>query len=338
MKNQSIKRIILLSALFITLVINLPLLLASEESRLVEFIKFNSILFLFRVVLGFIFSYLGFLVLLRDILYPMLSFNYLNQLNKYIILFSLILIFSAIGIYFGYLINFKSNSLLPADGNLVRFTVASILIYLESEVLKVFEEGRRKEKENEKLKTSVLKAELTNLKQQLNPHFFFNALSTLSGVVSEDKSKALHFIHQLSKYFRATLNSQYQDLITLEEELKILKYYEDILKMRFEDAFELDINISSNQLQHKIPVMALQVLVENAVKHNKSSRNQPLKVKIKSFEGGIEISNPLNLNPFPEPSTGIGLSNLNDRFQILLAQPIEIKKTEDHFIVWLPIN
>jgi len=198
--------------------------------------------------------------------------------------------------------------------------------------------SKLKDKENNQLKTAYLEAELELLKEQLNPHFLFNSLSSLSGIVREDPEMAQHFINHLSKIFRYALAKQQDHLVTIAEELTMIKSYEQLLKMRFEKAFRLETDIEQQYLDYTIPHLTLQPLLENAAKHNSASISKPLKVYIYIDEDYLVVKNNLQEIAEPENSTGIGLANLNSRFRILMRQEIEIKKTKDSFIVKLPLK
>jgi two-component system LytT family sensor kinase len=198
-------------------------------------------------------------------------------------------------------------------------------------------ESKEKDKENDQLKTAFLEAELEALKEQLNPHFLFNSLSSLSGIVREDPEKAQYFISHLSKIFRYSLAGSQNHLVTIEDELTMIKSYEELLKMRFETAFQLETSIDKRYLGVMLPHLSLQPLLENAAKHNSASITKPLKVEIFISGHNLVVSNNLQQIIEPENSTGIGLANLNSRFRILMHKEIEIEKSNDSFRVKLPV-
>lgn len=212
--------------------------------------------------------------------------------------------------------------------------MAGILI----KTILLLRESKQKDNENEQLKTAYLEAELELLKEQLNPHFLFNSLSSLSGIVREDPLKAQHFINHLSKTFRYALATSNEHMVTLDEELKMIRSYEQLLLMRFEEAFQLIVDIDSKYLNLKLPHLSLQPLIENAAKHNAASLARPLRVQILMADDKLLVSNNLQEITEPEHSTGIGLVNLNSRFRILMQQEIEIEKNKQSFIVKLPLK
>jgi two-component system LytT family sensor kinase len=190
--------------------------------------------------------------------------------------------------------------------------------------------------ENEQLKNAYTTAELELLKEQLNPHFLFNSLSSLSGVVREDPALAQQYIKHLSSVFRYTLVKPINSLVTVNEELTMIKSFAQLLKMRFENAFELKVDIDAAYLKYKLPHLSLQPLLENAAKHNAATIKMPLMVTISIENNLLSVSN--NLNPVIADGTGTGLANLNQRYKILMQQPIDIVQTADSFTVKLPLK
>jgi two-component system LytT family sensor kinase len=160
----------------------------------------------------------------------------------------------------------------------------------------------------------------------------------LSGIIRENPELAQHYVSQLSKVFRYSLQQSGADLVTLGDELNMLKAYGELLTMRFEDAFKLAIKIDTPYFKNKLPHLSLQLLLENAAKHNIATLKKPLNVELSINGGYLEFRNILQEVATPEDSTGIGLSNLNDRYKILMGREIEILKTDEHFIVKLPLH
>jgi two-component system, LytTR family, sensor kinase len=189
--------------------------------------------------------------------------------------------------------------------------------------------------ENEHLKNENLSVQLASLKDQLNPHFLFNSLNTLSWLINEDKVKSQHYLQKLSQVLRYSLSMQEQSLVPLKEELALLENYTFLLQMRFGDNLKIVKNIENTQFQ--IPPLSLQLLIENAIKHNIISTASPLSIWIELNENDktIIVRNTLNLKPNSQ-GTGIGLVNLNERFKILVSRAIEIEQNEA-FIVILPL-
>ncbi|GAA4275720.1 sensor histidine kinase [Aquimarina mytili] len=191
--------------------------------------------------------------------------------------------------------------------------------------------------ENEKLKQQNLQKELTALKNQINPHFLFNSLNSLNSIVRDNKN-ATEFIKKLSFMYRYILQSGERDLVSLQEELKFLDSYVHLVKTRYQDRFIIDITIDEKHLQKEIPPLALQLLVENAVKHNEISKKNPLQVNIYSKEEIIYVENEIRLRTSFVDSTGNGLINLDKRYFLLQKQHISISNKKNIFRVKLPLN
>ena len=191
--------------------------------------------------------------------------------------------------------------------------------------------------ENEQLKHENLLVQLTSLKNQLNPHFLFNSLNTLSWLINEDKAKSQRYLQKLSQVLRYSLSMQEQSLVSLKEELALVENYIYLLKMRFGDNLNVTTKVES-PASFQIPPLSLQLLLENAIKHNVISSANPLEVSIELqlTDKTIWISNSLQLKPNSE-GTGIGLANLNQRFKLLTNNEIEIKQNETSFCVILPL-
>ncbi|WP_228236990.1 sensor histidine kinase [Allomuricauda sp. M10] len=222
-------------------------------------------------------------------------------------------------------------------GYFFRLITSLFLIAILVKIVLLNRIQKRKEQENEQLKSAYFDAEIKNLRAQINPHFLFNALSSLSALVRENPSKAQEYISHLSKVFRYSLSNHQEQLIGLDKELELLDSNIQLLKMRFEEALQVHINIPKTQ-GVQLPHMSLQPLLENAVKHNYVSKEMPLQIDIFQENGTLHFRNTLNEAKYKEPSTGIGLLNLNERYQILMGQSIEIEKTDTHFTIKLPLN
>ncbi|WP_064197631.1 MULTISPECIES: sensor histidine kinase [Emticicia] len=190
--------------------------------------------------------------------------------------------------------------------------------------------------ENEHLKNENLLVQLSALKNQLNPHFLFNSLNTLSWLINEDKEKSQRYLQKLSQVLRYSLSMQEQSLVPLKEELALLENYIFLLQIRFGDNLKIVRNIGD--IPFKIPPLSLQLLIENVIKHNVISTASPMKIWVEMNENKktIIVKNTLNRKINSE-GTGIGLVNLNERFKILASQEVEIEQNEKEFTVILPL-
>lgn len=176
------------------------------------------------------------------------------------------------------------------------------------------------------------------LRNQLNPHFLFNSLNTLSAMVYvKTPEESVDYIEKLSDFYRYILINEGKNQITLTEEIEIINKYGDILKTRFQDGFVLNIDLNEEDLNKEILFMSLQLLVENAVKHNIASKEKPLTVNIYSENNFIVVSNNKVIRTDNVISTGIGLNNLNERYKIIANKGIKIIDDKEKFTVKIPM-
>ncbi|WP_353719857.1 histidine kinase [Dyadobacter sp. 676] len=196
--------------------------------------------------------------------------------------------------------------------------------------------SRRVELELETLKRENLIALHESLKQQLNPHFLFNSLTTLKSLVKQDQVQSLKFIDELASIYRYMLVYNGKAEVTLNEEIRFLESYVGLLQIRYGDAFAVDIQLPPSILGATLPPNTLQILIENVVKHNIFSRKRPLKVRIYEEAGLLIVENNLQFKKAHETS-GVGLSNVNNRFGILKGKGIIVEKNDSLFKVSLPI-
>lgn len=197
-------------------------------------------------------------------------------------------------------------------------------------------EWKRSAVEVEKYQKESMTATYESLKSQVNPHFLFNSLNALTNLVYEDQDKAVNFIKQLSEVYRYVLDTRDKEVVPLEEELKFLKSYSYLQQIRFGD--KLTIDISLNGLKSMVAPLALQMLIENAVKHNEVSEENPLHIKIYSETDFIAVENNLRKKlKLGESSPGVGLENIRRRYGFLSQQKVVIQQSEDKFLVKLPV-
>ena len=176
------------------------------------------------------------------------------------------------------------------------------------------------------------------LKQQLNPHFLFNSLGILDYLVQEGESqRASAFIRKLASTYRYMLNNEQKPLVKLSDELEFTNMYIDLLKERFTEGMQVEIDVEEEQKEMMVVPCALQLLVENATKHNIVSSEQPLHIHIQANEECIVVSNTLQLRTHGQPSTRLGLANISQQYRDITGREIVIKKTDTEFIVILPL-
>lgn len=191
--------------------------------------------------------------------------------------------------------------------------------------------------EVEQYKSETALARLENLKNQINPHFLFNNMSVLSSLVYKDQDKAVDFINQLSKVYRYLLDSGSCELTTLEDEMQFLQSYTYLLNIRYSPNIHFDIAVSEDALKTHIPPMSVQLLIENAIKHNEISSAAPLSISIRSEEMWLIVENNLQLRSTVENGSGTGLKNIRSRYQFFTDREPEIVATDSHFHVKIPL-
>jgi hypothetical protein len=192
--------------------------------------------------------------------------------------------------------------------------------------------------EKEQLERENIHSQLEGLKNQVNPHFLFNSLNTLTFLIQEDQNLAVRFVQQLSKVYRYILEIGDRKLICLSEELEFLESYLFLLKERFGENFQVEINIPEKYLSMKVVPLSLQILIENAIKHNVISALKPLKIEI-SIENNqnLIVKNNLQKKNQVMNSTKVGLQNIKNRYSFFSDHKVEVFATADSFVVSLPL-
>ena len=188
---------------------------------------------------------------------------------------------------------------------------------------------------NEHEKAERARTEL--LKIQIDPHFMFNNFSILTELINEDRDIASKFLGQLSKVYRYIITNLKQDIVPIEEEINFLRSYIYLISIRYEDTIKVNIARNIEKSQELIPPVSLQLLVENAIKHNTHSEIHPLTISIFREDKNIVVENKLQPMAFKVPSTGIGQTNIIDRYAMLSDDVPVFEQTNDKYIVKLPI-
>lgn len=192
--------------------------------------------------------------------------------------------------------------------------------------------------ETERLRREFVQAQLDGLKSQVNPHFLFNSLNTLVYIIPEDPDKAVEFVQKLAKVYRYILEIQERRLIPLWEEMEFLESFMFLHKERFYENLRLSIDIPKADRNYLIVPLSLQLLFENAIKHNIISKEKPLSISLIVEDGKrLVVRNTLQLRSNPEPGTQTGLANIKNRYEYFSDQPVLVEQTEREFIVSLPL-
>jgi two-component sensor histidine kinase len=191
-------------------------------------------------------------------------------------------------------------------------------------------------KKEQLLTEEKLRFQYNNLKAQVNPHFLFNSLNTLSELVYQDAKKADNYIQKLSSIYRYILENENTELISLDKEIEFVKEFFSLQRERDDGKIALEIDMDKTADLSVIPV-SLQVLVENALKHNACSKDNPLKIKITQNSDYVIVSNNIQRKSIPENSTRIGLQNLMDRVKLATNKELIQNEENNEFIIQIPI-
>ncbi len=218
-----------------------------------------------------------------------------------------------------------------------RLVIASTVFILIQRALNAIKQREAYRVQNLSLQAENLKSQLEAMKQQINPHFLFNSLNSLLDLIEEDQEKATEFVRSFSNLYRVVLQSSQQDFITVQDEIRFLEDYWHLIKIRFNKAVDMVIDVPELKMHDWIPPLSLQLLVENAVKHNVATPREPLVINIGVIGNVMIISNKVNPKEFDVQSEGVGLSNLQKRFSLLL-EPITYGNEAGSFVVKLPLK
>jgi len=259
----------------------------------------------------------------------------LDSLNRYLMSFGTVIFFALLTIPISMLTDRKEDVplLFPF---LICFANNSIILIIANSII---DKSKQIQADNEiaLLKISNMEAQQQQLIQQLQPHFLFNALSTLKSLIKTNPELAERYLIKLSDFLRYTVSSHNNKIVSLQDELTFTQDYIELQQIRFSDSIKCDWDIPDNvtKLYH-IPIYALQTLVENAIKHNAFTEEKPLCFDIVYTDGYIKISN----NKIPKQNSsnsGVGLQNLNERYRLVCAEDIKIENESCVFSVTIKL-
>lgn len=222
-------------------------------------------------------------------------------------------------------------------GFLVGFSV-NIIFETLFEADFVLERYKESMGEREVMKEISLQSEFDTLKNQVNPHFLFNCFNTLSSLIAVDKKKAEVFLNELSKVYRYLLRNNQEGVSTVENEIRFIRSYYQLLKTRHGEAVELNIDVDKGYSGFLIPSLTLQLLVENVVKHNVLSKNKPLVIDIFTTGGNkLIVNNNLQRRSVKAPSNKVGLDNIRAKYHLLQQEGFQVLEDDRNFTVVLPL-
>lgn len=237
------------------------------------------------------------------------------------------------------LLDFHLNANASPVLSFIKLALASLIILSIQATLASLAEKEDIKLANAELQNENLRTRFEVLKQQVNPHFLFNALGTLRIMIRDKDDRAEPFLLKLSDLYRQLLGKNTSQTVSLDEELEFLRSYIYMLQARFESLLHIDIDIWPDSLNQRIPAFSLQLLVENCIKHNVISSARPLYIRIfQQQEDCIMIENNLQTKPSADESSGIGLDNLRKRYELLqIRDGVNIQKTATKFTVTLQL-
>ncbi|MGE5499175.1 MAG: sensor histidine kinase [Syntrophothermus sp.] len=254
-------------------------------------------------------------------------------------IYTILVILAVILIDLYFIVDFPFDNALP----FIKLTiVVAVIIFLLVQASYIgiyfFRQWEKSRFESEELKRKNLQSQFEALRNQVNPHFLFNSLNTLTTLIYEDQKLAVDFVQRIANVYRYVLQSKDKEVIGLKEELDFIKAYLFLQKIRFGENLIENIDVPAAYEKSQIPPLTLQMLVENAIKHNIVSAGRPLVISIKADGGDyIEVTNNLQKKQNAGSSTGIGLENIRQRYRILIQKEIEIKQDEKSFTVKIPL-
>lgn len=266
-----------------------------------------------------------------------------SPIKRLVAQFLAMTLFAALVIFLGFSVWFMiaeelsfSNAIplvLPALKVVYIFLILALMV---TNSILFFTKWRESVLQQEELKRAHLALQYQALRDQVSPHFLFNSLSSLVTLINTDQEKATRFVHKLSDVYRYLLEQREVELVPLAEEIRFLEDYLYLQKIRFGESLIISLELDGTDNRMVIP-LSVQMMVENAIKHNEASASHPLHIVIRVTEGGmVEITNSLQRKMMPGESTGTGIGNLRKRLSFYTPEPLRITEGSGKFTVWLP--
>lgn len=215
--------------------------------------------------------------------------------------------------------------------------VAILMVFIDIGV-HLLNKWRFSQTEIERFKKENLETQFEMLRTQINPHFLFNSLNTLSSLIYQNQDTASNYVREMSTVYRYILEKRKSETVTMQEELSFTESYIYMLSLRFEEKIKFELNIDERFMDKVVAPLTLQILIENAVKHNIVSQRKPLTIKIYTqVDNTLVVSNNLQPKTTSSYSSGIGLNNIRSRLEILTDRKMKVEETETDFTVTIPL-
>lgn len=221
--------------------------------------------------------------------------------------------------------------------NVIIAIVLDLLLVAVYEGTYFFKQWKQSLLKSERLEKENISSRFEALKNQINPHFLFNSLNTLSSLVHESAEKSEAFIDEFAKIYRYVLENQESIAVSLKKELAFVESFMYLQKIRFGESLDTEVAIDASKLEKLVPTLSLQLLIENAIKHNMVTRSAPLKIKIHTDGGFLIVENNLQMRKQVNNSTAIGLKNLRERYKLITRLKPEFIVTDNSYIAKIPL-
>jgi hypothetical protein len=250
-----------------------------------------------------------------------------------------------VGLAIGFLITSVSHLLNAYEENLLRVYVFNMIVVAVCNIVMMtifeawifFYRQAESEKRNLKLSRELSSIRFEVLKNQMNPHFMFNSLNVLSSLIEEDTEKSQRFIEEFSSIYRYVLETIEKHVISLEKELEFARSYMFLQQIRHGDELSWSVEIPSEWLQSYLPPLSLQLVLENAIKHNKIEKEHPFHIRLTVSDENLVVENPLKPKISFRKSTGVGQKNLIKRYSMITNREPEFRMETHRYVVTLPL-
>ncbi|MET1260230.1 histidine kinase [Flagellimonas sp. DF-77] len=266
-----------------------------------------------------------------------------NRVKRWVRIPFFLIPFAGISLLFVYYIRPLFNIMVPGYPEphiSIELITGSIITMLDIGVyegIHMYTELKNSKIKEETLKKEHLTSKLASLQNQISPHFLFNSLNTLVYLIDTDKDKGIEFVHKLAYIYKCVLESSEKEFVTLKEELNYINAYTELLIERFGTNLTVDFEIAPNERKKKIVPLAMQLGIENAVKHNIISIKKPLNIAIATANDYLIIKNNLQKREVREPHLGLGLKNIVNRYSLLTNREVVVETNSSDFILKLPL-
>lgn len=338
--NKNTILAILLLALFVQLII----ITYNYVTGFIDVPNFGN--FFTRLAIGTSFSFVFALILVFLDLQIINGLDKISPLPQKLIariplefllaVFAGIIIGSAVTVVAGTLMPYEDSILKNIINNSLITSVINIMIITAIEAIVWFKRSQQSLIKAERLEKENSQIRYETLKSQLNPHFLFNSLNVLSSLIKKDSDKAQNFVDEFSSVYRYTLDVIEKPVVELREEIEFAKSFLFLQKIRFDNAVDVEINVDASKLSYLVPSLAVQTLLENAFKHNKASVESPLRIKIYNEDIWLVVVNNLQPKIKGADSKGVGLNNLNKRYELLGEKLPQYSVTENEYVAKIP--